>query len=539
MGVDELSHDGTLRSAQGRQTARLTIRAWHVVVFAGLFAAAVAAPSIRNEFVADDQWVVANRQVLEHPPSIGAVLKEPYWPASFGGVMWRPAVISSFAVDYQVSTSPHWFHAINVVWAALATALFALLACELAGPVVGLIAGLLFAVHPVHVEAVANVVGRAELMAAAGYAVALVCANRAERDAKYLLGVVLGAALAITAKEIAVTLPAAVLLVYVGRGSGLRPAWRPALAAAGAMAAYFIVHAFVGIRTFYAGGLAVGLEHLGVFERAWAMVRLSLEWWRLFLFPAHLSADYSPGELMVSTGLTLGHVLGLLVWIALGVLAWRTRRTIPGIAIGLVWVVITISPISNVLFPTEFLIAERTLYLASFGVVFALASAAMAIRSARLRYTLVGAVVAAGALRTIGHIPTWHDDELHYQALQRDAPRSYRTLWLEGKDEFAAGRWGSGERLLLASIAFAPELAGPRVDLARFYIHAKLWQPAIQQLRAAIAVDSALPPAWDGLREALLGAGDSAGAAAVTRETRARFPLSLDTSRVRIPLVPP
>ncbi|PYP19478.1 MAG: hypothetical protein DMD54_02595 [Gemmatimonadetes bacterium] len=267
MGVNELSHDGT--------PARLTIRAWHGVVFAGLLAAAVAAPSIRNEFVADDQWVVANRQVLEHPPSVGAVLKEPYWPASFGGVMWRPAVISSFAIDYQVSTSPHWFHAMNVVWAAIATALFALLACELAGPVVGLIAGLLFAVHPVHVEAVANVVGRAELMAAAGYAVALVCANRAERDAKYLLGVMLGAALAITAKEIAVTLPAAVLLVYVGRGSGLRPAWRPALAAAGAIAAYFIVHAFVGIRTFYAGGLAVGLEHLGVFERTWAMVRLS------------------------------------------------------------------------------------------------------------------------------------------------------------------------------------------------------------------------------------------------------------------------
>ena len=498
-------------------SARLTIRPWQAAFLAGVLATLVAAPSIRNEFVADDQWVVANRQVLEHPPSIGAVLTEPYWPASFGGVMWRPAVISSFALDYQVSTSPHWFHAINVVWAAVATALFALLACQLAGPVVGLITGLLFAVHPVHVEAVANVVGRAELMAAAGYAVALVCANHAERNAKYLIGVVLGAALAITAKEIAVTLPAAVLLVYIGRGSGLRPAWRPALAAAGTIAAYFIVHGFVGIRTFYAGGLAVGLEHLGLFERTWAIVRLSLEWWRLFLFPAHLSADYSPGELIVSTGLTLGHVLGLLVCIALGVLAWRTRRTIPGIAIGLVWVVITISPISNVLFPTEFLIAERTLYLASFGVVFALASAGMAIRSARLRYTLVGVVVAAGALRTIAHTPTWHDDERHYQALKRDAPRSYRTLWLEGKDEFAAGRWGSGERLLLQSIAFAPNLTGPRYDLARFYMSAKLWQPAIGQLRAALAVDSVLPPAWDALREAHLGAGDTAAANLILR----------------------
>jgi protein O-mannosyl-transferase len=472
------------------------------VVFAGLVAAAVAAPSIRNEFVADDQWVVANRQVLEHPPSISAVLKEPYWPASFGGVMWRPAVISSFAVDYQVSTSPHWFHAINVVWAAIATALFAVLACELAGPGVGLITGLLFAVHPVHVEAVANVVGRAELMAAAGYAVALVCAKRAERDAKYLIGVVFGGALAITSKEIAVTLPAAVVLVYLGRSGALRAAWRPALAATGAIAAYFIAQGLVGIRTFYAGGLAVGLEHLGLFERTWAMVPLSLEWWRLFLFPAHLSADYSPGELTVSTGLTPGHVLGLLGWIGLGVLAWRTRRTIPGVAIGLVWVVITISPISNVLFPTEFLIAERTLYLASFGVVFAMASAAMAIRSARLRYTLVGVVVAAGALRSIAHIPSWHDDELHYQALRRDAPRSYRTLWLEGKDEMAAGRWGTGERMLLASIAFAPELTGPRYDLARFYIQAKLWQPAIRQLQVAVALDSALTPAREALREA-------------------------------------
>jgi hypothetical protein len=147
----------------------------------------------------------------------------------------------------------------------------------------------------------------------------------------------------------------------------------------------------------------------------------------------------------------------------------------------------------------------------------------MAIRAPRVRYALISIVIVAGALRTIAHIPTWHDDEAHYQALKRDAPRSYRTLWLEGKDEFAAARWGSGERLLLTSIAFAPQLAGPRVDLARFYINAKLWQPAIHQLRAAIAVDSAPPPAWDGLREALLGAGDTAAAAAVTREARARF----------------
>ena len=499
--MTEPAHVGT--------SARLTIRAWQAALLAGVLATIVAAPSIRNDFVADDQWVVANRQVLQKPPSVTAVLKEPYWPASFGGVMWRPAVISSFALDYQVSNSPHWFHTINVFWAAIATALFTLLACDLAGPVVGLITGLLFAVHPLHVEAVANVVGRAELMAAAGYAAALVCAVRAERRPVYLIGVAAGAAFAIASKEIAVTLPAAVVLVYLARRTDLRLAWRPVVAATVPIAAYFIVQGFVGIRTFYAGGLAVGLEHVGFLARSWAMERLSLQWWRLFLFPTHLSADYSPGELTVATGFTVWHLLSLLVWIAVGVLAWRTRRTIPGIAIGLVWMVITISPVANIVFPTEFLIAERTLYLPSFGIVFGLAWAAAAIRSPRLRLAVIAVAVAAGAARTIIRIPAWHDDETHYQALKREAPRSYRTLWLEGKDEFAAGRWGSGEQLLRQAIGFAPSLAGPRYDLAMFYMHAKLWQPAIEQLQVAVAVDSAFEPARAALQQALQAAGDS------------------------------
>jgi hypothetical protein len=469
----------------------------------------VAAPSIRNDFVADDQWVVAHRQALEQPASFGAVLKEPYWPASFGGVMWRPAVMTSWALDYQVSTSPHWFHAVNVVWAALAAALFALLACELMGPMVGLMAGLLFAVHPVHVEAVANVVGRAELMAAAGYALALICALRAESRPRYLIGVALGSALAIGSKEIAVTLPAAVFLLYLAKQKDLRLAWRPAIAATVPIVAYFIIHGFVGIRTFYGGGLAVGLEGLGIVQRTWAMSALSLQWWRLFLFPVHLSADYSPGELTVSTGFAIWHLLGLLVWVGLGALAWRTRRTIPGIAIGLAWVVITISPVANVVMPSEFLIAERTLYLPSFGVAFALASAALAIPSLRQRTAVVALVVALCAVRSIARVPAWHDDETHYQALKQEAPRSYRTLWLEGKDEFAAGRWGSGERLLLQSIAFAPNLTGPRYDLGEFYMHAKLWRPAIQQFQATIALDSTFAPGRDALRQAVQAAGDT------------------------------
>jgi hypothetical protein len=127
-------------------------------------------------------------------------------------------------------------------------------------------------------------------------------------------------------------------------------------------------------------------------------------------------------------------------------------------------------------------------------------------QSRRLRTAIVTVLVVAAAARSIVRVPAWHDDETHYQALRREAPNSYRTLWLEGKDEFAAGRWGSGERLLLQSIAYAPRLTGPRYDLARFYMSAKLWQPAMRQLETSIALDSSFTLA----REALQAARDSA-----------------------------
>ena len=492
---------------------------------AGLLAVAVALPSIRNGFVSDDRWVIVERPLLVHPPSLGAVLREPYWPAGFGGVTWRPAVLASYALDYRLVGSSSWFHLVNVLWAGMAAALLTVLACQLADVRTGLVAGLLFAVHPVHVEAVANVVGRAEPMAAAGYAAALLCALQVGRHRGYLFGVALAAAFAIASKEHAVTLPAAILLVLLARRVRPGAAVLPALAATVPIAAYFVLRGVYTTGRFASGGLALGLEHLNLFQRVWAMIPISLQWWRLLLFPAHLSADYSPGELVVSTGFTLAHGLGLIIWIAAAWAAWRWRGRVPGLALALAWLVVTVSPVANVLIPTEVLVAERTMYLPSWGICFALAAVGVALPwPPRGRLVLLVTVLVAGAARTLVRIPAWHDDEAQYRALTRDAPRSYRTLWLQGKDEFAAGHWGSGEQLLRESIALAPQVAGPRLDLARYYATAGLWRPAVEQLRAATAVDRALVPAWALLPRALLGAGDTTAAVAAAREAMRRFP---------------
>src|SRR5256885_10312436 len=66
---------------------------------AGLLAPIVAAPSLHNGFVSDDHWVIVERSLLQHPPSLAAVLTEPYWPARFGGGTRRPAGLGPHAPD--------------------------------------------------------------------------------------------------------------------------------------------------------------------------------------------------------------------------------------------------------------------------------------------------------------------------------------------------------------------------------------------------------------------------------------------------------
>src|SRR5256885_14382418 len=74
---------------------------------AGLLAAIVAAPSLHNGFVSDDHWVIVERPLLQHPPSIAAVLTEPYWPAGFGGGTRRPAGPASYPPDYRLGRRAH------------------------------------------------------------------------------------------------------------------------------------------------------------------------------------------------------------------------------------------------------------------------------------------------------------------------------------------------------------------------------------------------------------------------------------------------
>src|SRR5437773_2564277 len=113
-----------------------------------------------NGFALDDRPIIALNPLVQASSGVWQAFLHPYWPPAFGGQLYRPLAVATYALDARLDGSA-WFHLVNLLWHAGASVAVAALVRRGAGERSALIAGLLFAVHPVHVEAVAKVAGRA------------------------------------------------------------------------------------------------------------------------------------------------------------------------------------------------------------------------------------------------------------------------------------------------------------------------------------------------------------------------------------------
>lgn len=429
--------------------------------WAGGLAFLVALPSLGNGFVYDDVPAIVANPIVTAGHFLG-IWTSPYWPL---GLLYRPLTVQLFALEWQAGGgSPIPFHVVNAILYVAVTLLVARIARRWLPPVGALIAGLGFAVHPVHVEVVANGVGQSELLA--GLFV-LIAVDRylAWRDdpAGFTTGrrVALAACyvLAIAAKETGYVLP--VLLLGIELISG-EPGSRRRLKPAGYVLLLLGGVAIAGLllRVILFGGLAgetpqVPLRGLGMVTRSVAMLAVIPHWTRLFLFPVHLQAHYGPPEIPVSASLDPQHLLGLaLLLLFLGFFGWAVSRARP-VAIGLAWVAIALFPVSNLLAATGVLLAERTLFLPSVGLAVILGwlggEAVQRVRPPAGRHTvqvvLLVLLVAAG-WRFMARSAVWRDQNGFFAALERDAPGSYRAQLSAGVYYKGERRYEDAERLL-------------------------------------------------------------------------------------------
>jgi tetratricopeptide (TPR) repeat protein len=507
-------------------------------------ALAASVTSLRNGFVYDDVRVVRDDQRIRGLANLPRLLASPYWSEEWRDRVYRPVTTASFAVDWAAGGgSPLPFHAMNVLLHVAVSLLVLTLGATVIGHAGGsVVAALFFAVHPVHVEAFANVVGRSELLAAAGYLGAVVAfllearagapAPAGGRRALWVLATLGCATIALGAKEHAVTLPLALVLADTldARRSGEPLSGRVRRHALLWAAVATLVLGYLAARSAVAGGatlagnVAAGLEGLNPAGRFVVMLPAFALWARLMVWPVHLSADYSPNAYLPSLGFTVGHAAGLVTIILAVALCWWARRRAPGVSWGIAWYAVTVSVAANVLVPTGVLVAERVLYLPSVGVAMAAGALWSLIPPRRLVWPAAALALTLLAMRTLVRIPVWRDEEQFVAALIRDAPESYRSHWALGARAFERGDARNGEAHYQRAIETYPADGALIQELGERYLAAGLYQPADRYLTAAFRVDTLRSDAATLAVLARMRAGRAEDAVRLAEDALRRFP---------------
>ena len=404
------------------------------------------------------------------------ILTQPYWPPPAPPDLYRPLLSFLHLLEYALGGgSPLVFRLVScLLYAGVCLAVLHL-AARLVPFRYALGAALLFAAHPVHVEAVALGVTQNELIV--GLLAGVMMMRYLDRrrsgeplrpgDWALLGGLTMAAALF---KETGLVLPglllaSELLLIPGDLRSRARSLWKGYAVLLGAVLLVVLARSAVLAGRLEPGVPADQLIGLSVGSRLLTVLKVVPQYARLLLWPAQLSSDYAPQQLTSSTGFGAGELLGLVLVIGCCALVWSARRKAPVVSFGVLWILIGLFPVSNIVVPTGVLLAERTLFLPSIGLVLAIGGGIAALirggdlvpRFRVLAYwSLLGIVVLAGTIRSVIRLREWRSETALAYRTARTAPRSWRAQMGYGNALMEDGLTARGVEAYQRSIALAP-----------------------------------------------------------------------------------
>lgn len=426
--------------APDRAPARWRSGPWPAVV-----AALVCyASSLGNGFAYDDNPIVRDNPRIRSLGNLAQIWLTDWWLDPDAAIqdptrdrLYRPLTLFSFAANYAVhGLAPPGYHAANVLLHALAAALVWRFALALLGNRgVASLAAMLFAVHPVHAEAVANVVGRAEVLSTVFLLLGLIALVRRAEPPRPLALLGAGGAFlaALLSKETAVCYLPVALLALARRFGAARLPWRTwglyALALALPLAVYLPARVYALearlIRDKVTSGLFNPLRDAEGLARIHGPVTVLGHYARLLIAPADLSCDYGLAIFDPNAGPTAVTLLGAAFAAAL--LAGLRGFARPGglwreLAFLTAMFLASYFLISNAVLLIGVSLAERLFYWPSVPALVAAALLAFELyrwacepggllheRLGLLR-TLGALLLVALALRTAVRNPDWRDD---------------------------------------------------------------------------------------------------------------------------------
>jgi len=429
-----------------------------LILLPALVAMIVFANTLRNDFVLDDPMALA---LAEQP--IVSLFTHRYGLAYV-----------TIKLERLFWSSASGFHFTNVLLHAFCSALVGVTALRLTRSLcAALLCAVLFAVHPAHVEAVASIENRKDLLAMACTATIVLLWTVRSRPIWTYAAAFLAFWVGLWAKDVATVGVLGVLLwmdLLDGRARGVR--LRDGIARAAVPLLPFLTSAAV-VAVISAGNPAVLFAHDSIATEftGWGLstyrdviassAAAVLDVARLLVYPARLSADWPRPTAHPVWGALLA-----LVWVATAVAA---ARRAPTVSLAMAWIPLTYLPVSNIVPLTPHFVAERYLYVPSFGfcLLVGVALHAAIRRGPRTHLPrmivisiLVAAIVGMAAIRTIARNREWRDSVTLWSAALRTVPGGTGMIHGElGLALLNLGRDHEAIEHLQRAIEMQPEIA--------------------------------------------------------------------------------
>ena len=443
----------------------------------------------------DQQYVVSNpwiqRLTWKH---LAHILSRPYY------LNYSPLHLLSYALDYAVGDlNAYAFHLSSNLWAGVVAGFVYLVALALTQQrITAVVAALLFVVHPAHVEAVAWISSRKDLVAAA-FVLPCVLAYLKYRQRGaigwYIVSLLLFL-FALLGKLSVAAFPA--VLVVLDLVLEKRPLRRsiidkiPFLVLAASVA--------VGVRQAQPGtGLQPDLAmHANAFVQSlWLLTGLG---------------NYVIYRAPPEPGGSLFQLVGLGVLLGLFLLPWLLHKRYPVVTVSIYWILFTYFP-TQVL-PFSYPVADRYLFLPSVGVVILIAwlliKATSHLHTWKIAAatTLVAAVSFIWLTKTVDYLSEWRDPQSVWFAATRKSQDVHLYYELGWEYREKAASFGMQRR----NAPLPPEEA-------KNYASA-VWNddPRLPQLLAELADNQHSGPVEKAFKEHLLSKASENFDEAVTRK---------------------
>ena len=448
--------------------------------------------SLGGAFVSDDRPLVLDHPYTKRLADFPAIFTAGHYAGNGG---YRPLTTLSFALNYQLSGPyPRAYHIVNVLLHGLVSVVVYLLVLKIfRDQTAAVIAALIFAVHPIHTEAVAWISGRAELLAALFSLGSWLLYLRG----RMLLALLLFFA-GLLSKENALMLPLAIVAgdLYLARSDPeTKSRWRVSKLKSYAAFAGVIAFYFAFRWSLYHHTITRGVGQIAFLDnplaaadttgRLLTALKILGEYFQLLIWPRHLTADYSFNAVPVihsfaDSGFLFAVVL-LLVLLGIGVASFLWRDTI---WLPIAFSFIAIAATANLLLPIGTIKAERLLYLPSVGFCIAIGLVCARLELRRPLRIAAGVVVVAAllllGLRTFIRNADWRSELALWSATAQTAPQNFRAQSLLGSLYLQAGSAEAAIEANRCALAIDPASEATLLNLGVSLVQAGRVAEAIQ-----------------------------------------------------------